>query len=103
MLTVNIHDAKTQLSKLVELAAQGEAFQLLTQLRQAGIAAAMDFAGRSLKGQMRSANRWGARVAALLGAQERAQGTVTLKLMSDGTQAAMPRPNVIRALKQRLA
>ncbi len=26
MLTVNIHDAKTQLSKLVELAAQGEAF-----------------------------------------------------------------------------
>ena len=26
MLTVNIHEAKTQLSKLVELAAQGEAF-----------------------------------------------------------------------------
>ena len=26
MLTINIHDAKTQLSKLVELAAQGEAF-----------------------------------------------------------------------------
>ena len=26
MLTVNIHDAKTQLSKLVEQAAQGEAF-----------------------------------------------------------------------------
>lgn len=26
MLTVNIHDAKTQLSRLVELAAQGEAF-----------------------------------------------------------------------------
>lgn len=26
MLTVNIHDAKTQLSKLVELAARGEAF-----------------------------------------------------------------------------
>jgi prevent-host-death family protein len=26
MLTINIHDAKTQLSKLVEQAAQGEAF-----------------------------------------------------------------------------
>lgn len=26
MITVNIHDAKTQLSRLVELAAQGEAF-----------------------------------------------------------------------------
>ena len=26
MLTINIHDAKTQLSKLVELAAQGESF-----------------------------------------------------------------------------
>ena len=26
MLTVNIHDAKTKLSKLVELAAQGESF-----------------------------------------------------------------------------
>ncbi len=26
MLTVNIHDAKTQLSKLVDQAAQGEAF-----------------------------------------------------------------------------
>lgn len=26
MITVNIHDAKTQLSKLVEQAAQGEAF-----------------------------------------------------------------------------
>ena len=26
MLTINIHEAKTQLSRLVELAAQGEAF-----------------------------------------------------------------------------
>ena len=80
-------------------AAQHEAFQLTQQLRSAGIAAAMDFAGRSLKAQMRTANKWGVKAALLLGAQERTQGTVTLKDMINSTQTTVPRAEVVTAVR----
>ena len=86
----------------LDAAAQREAFQLLQELRTAGIVAAMDVDGRSLKAQMRSANKWGARLAALFGAQERAQGIVTLKDMSNSTQEAVPRADVVPTIRRRL-
>jgi len=83
-------------------ATQQEAFCVVQQLRHAGIAATMDFAGRSLKAQLRSANKTGAPLAVLFGAQERAQGTVTLKIMTDGTQVEVPRAEVVRAIQARV-
>ena len=71
--------------------------------RLAGIPSAMDFEGRSLKGQMRNANKWGVKLAVLLGAQERAQGTVMLKDMTTGTQEPVARGDLVAALQRRLA
>lgn len=84
--------------------AQSEAFQVLQELRQHAVVAAMDFGDRSLKAQMRWAHKLGAQVAVLLGAQERAQGTVTLKRMLDQGEApkqrSVPRQQLLAALHE---
>jgi histidyl-tRNA synthetase len=68
---------------------RGKLFQMVTELRRAGLAGDMDFEGRSLKAQMRSANRSGARYALLLGPDEAAQGQVKLKDMKEGGERAV--------------
>jgi histidyl-tRNA synthetase len=45
---------------------RGRAFALVTELRRAGIAADLDLAGRSIKGQMKQADRVGARRTVIL-------------------------------------
>lgn len=59
---------------------------LVRELRAAGISAATGFAERPLKAQLRSADRVGAAVAAILGEREVADGTVTLRRLADGAQ-----------------
>ena len=51
------HIGPSILSERVEGETRGPAFDLVRQLRADGIAADMDYEGRSLKAQMRSANR----------------------------------------------
>lgn len=68
------------------MAAQAAAFKLLTALRHAGIAADMDFMNRSLKAQMKYANKYPAKFVALLGEDELAQQKVMLKNMETGSQ-----------------
>ncbi len=63
-----------------------KAFQAVTELRRAGLSGDMDFEGRSLKAQMRSANRSGARYAILIGPEEAAKGMVKLKDMKEGAE-----------------
>ena len=46
----------------------------------------MDFEGRSLKAQMRSANKSGARYALLIGPEEADRGMVKLKDMKEGAE-----------------
>ncbi len=80
---------------LVFIAALGEkarpiAIRLLNVLRRSGIAAEMDYAGRSLKSQMRQADKLGARFVALLGDNEVESGVVSLKPMGGGEQRTMP-------------
>ena len=62
------------------------AFTTATALRTAGLAADLDFSGRSLKGQMKDAVRSGARWAAILGDDEIAAGEATLKHLESGEQ-----------------
>lgn len=61
-------------------------FKLTTELRRAGLAGDLDYEGRSLKAQMRSANRSGARWALLLGPEELSKGAVKLKDLKDHTE-----------------
>jgi histidyl-tRNA synthetase len=65
-------------------------FRLLENLRRAGIAADGDYEGRSLKAQMRSANRMKAKFVAVVGPEEQARNEVSLKRMSDGTTESVP-------------
>ncbi|HVF10687.1 MAG TPA: histidine--tRNA ligase [Abditibacteriaceae bacterium] len=72
---------------------------ILHQLREAGIRCDCDFVGRSIKAQMREANRQNARFALVLGDNELAEGTVSLKDMAAGTQEVLPLPAAIAKLK----
>jgi histidyl-tRNA synthetase len=56
------------------------AFALATNARRAGLAAQLELAGRSLKGQLRQADRIGARYVAIVG------DPITLKEMESGVQ-----------------
>lgn len=66
------------------------AHALLMGLRRRSIAADMDYEGRSLKGQLRAANKAGARFVAVLGPDETAKGTVNLKDLSTGAEEPIP-------------
>ena len=80
-------------------AAQSEGFKLLNNLRKAGLSAAMDFAGRSMKAQMKQANKLGARYALILGDDEMAEGVVMLRSMSDSQQEKVALAEVIGKIK----
>jgi histidyl-tRNA synthetase len=62
------------------------AFQLLQQLRKAGLACDMDMMNRSLKAQLKYANKYPARFVAIIGDEEVVQGNVMLKNMDSGEQ-----------------
>jgi histidyl-tRNA synthetase len=73
------------------------AFELLWQARTAGLAAEMELAGRSLSGQLKQANRRGARFAAIVSAQG-----VALRDMQDGGQDELAGETVVHELLRRL-
>lgn len=79
--------------------AQAEGFKLLNSLRQQGLSAAMDFAGRSMKAQMKQANKMGAKYSVILGEDEIAEGVVMLRSMEDSSQAKVPMNQVAEKIK----
>ena len=79
--------------------AQAEGFKLLNSLRQQGLSAAMDFAGRSMKAQMKQANKLGAKYSVILGEDEIAEGVVMLRNMEDSSQAKVPMNQVAEKIK----
>ena len=80
-------------------AAQAEGFKLLNSLRQQGLSAAMDFAGRSMKAQMKQANKLGAKYSVILGEDEIAEGVVMLRSMEDSSQVKVPMNQVAEKIK----
>lgn len=60
--------------------------KLLNELRGQGISADIDYEQKSLKAQMRTANKLGARYVILRGSEEIRLGVVTLKDMQNGTE-----------------
>ncbi|MDR7520890.1 MAG: histidine--tRNA ligase [Armatimonadota bacterium] len=83
-------------------AARREGIGLLDALRAAGLRAEGDLLGRDLRGQLRHADRLGARFALVLGEEELAAGSVTLREMASGAQSRIPRADLIPALTSRL-
>jgi len=76
--------------------------KLMADLHAAGLAADMDFEARSLKAQMKRANRRGARFALILGAEELAAGEATLRDMREGTQERVPCAQVPATVRRRM-
>jgi histidyl-tRNA synthetase len=67
-------------------AGEAVAGDVVRRLREAGVPAMAPFDHRSLKGQLRSADRHGARTAVIVGEREAEAGTVTLRRLDDGHQ-----------------
>ncbi len=82
----------------------GEVGRDLTfELRRAGISADRAFDARSMKAQMKVADRSGARLALLIGPDELAAGTVTLRpLRTAGNQATLPRVALVPEITKHL-
>ena len=81
-------------------AAQPEALRLCTALRRAGIGADLDLMGRSMKGQMKDADRSGARWAAILGEEEMAAREATVRDLESGEQERIPLDQVVRKVSE---
>ncbi len=67
-------------------------------LRQAGVAAELGEPGRSLKSQMRRADRLGARWVVILGEEELGRETVSLRDMLIGEQREVPLATLVRTI-----
>ena len=69
-------------------------------LRDAGLSADRGFDGRSMKAQMKGANRSGARAAVIIGGDEAAAGTVTVRdLRGDNDQQTISRDDLVPTLR----
>ncbi len=65
----------------VDGSVRNEVFRLVQECRDAGLAAEMDHQQRSMKGQFKLADKLGAAIVAVLGPDEFAAGTVTIRNM----------------------
>ena len=73
---------------------------LTAELRRAGLRADRAFDGRSMKSQIKSADRSGALVALIVGPEELAAGTVGLRpLRGDEDQRTVPRADIVDELE----
>jgi len=88
---------------VVDLTGGAVARDLTHELRVAGIAADRRFGGGSMKSQMKSADRSGARFALLVGEDELASGQVTVRdLRGDAPQSGVARDEVVAEIHRRL-
>ncbi len=79
------------------------ALALRRRLAQAGARAEIDYEPRSMKAQMRSAGRCGARFALILGEDEIRAGTVAVKDLEESTQVTVPLAEAVQRVLNCLA
>ena len=65
---------------------KADAFKLVNSLRNEGLVVETDYLDRSVKAQMKYANKTGAEYVIILGEDELAGGKVKIKHMSDGDE-----------------
>jgi histidyl-tRNA synthetase len=75
--------------------ARDEVFVLAHQMRIRGIAVDLDYMERSAKGQMKQAGRTGARYAVIIGEEEMASDTVTVRDLATGVENKLSRSEAV--------
>ena len=78
-------------------------FGVTLALRNAGIRTEADYQGRSLKSQFKQADKLGARICVVLGTDEVASGTATLRDMATHEQVQVPLAELSAVVVERLA
>ena len=81
---------------------QREAYKWVNQFHLQGIRAELDYEGKSLKSQMRRADKLKARYTVILGEEELKKGRVVLRNMADKSQEEIPMEGLLRALKEKI-
>ncbi|MFQ5741175.1 MAG: histidine--tRNA ligase, partial [Acidobacteriota bacterium] len=76
-----------------------ESFKLARELRHNDVFAFLDFGGRSLKAQLRLANRIDAKFTCVVGENEIRSGRFPVKRMRDGQQEILQRQQITRYVK----
>ena len=74
----------------MDMHTRAKAFALTGELREAGVPAECDLMERSLKAQLKYADKSGAKYVAVIGSDELAEGAVNVKKMSDGSTDKVP-------------
>ncbi|MEI8239338.1 MAG: histidine--tRNA ligase [Actinomycetota bacterium] len=90
---------------VVDTTGGAEALVLTSQLRAAGISSDRGYENRSMKSQMKGADRSGATFAVIVGSNELESGTVVVRPLraAEASQAAIPRTDLIDHLKKALS
>lgn len=81
-------------------AADREITKLLYLVRKEGLSAERDYLGRKMKAQMKSADRFNAKVTAILGDDELQRGEIALKSMATGEQQTVKLSELATKLKE---
>ncbi len=94
-------NSKKELVYLITLGDKAKSYgsKLLAELRENNIAADTDYENKSIKGAMRRANDLGARLVLIIGDDEIAKGTITLKDMATGEQKEIKSEDIIKEIK----
>jgi histidyl-tRNA synthetase len=79
-----------------------DAYRLLNQLHLEGIRAELDYEGRSLKSQMRRADKLKARYTLILGEEELKRGKAILRNMETKSQEQIPLQDIVNGLKEKI-
>ncbi len=96
-----VSDRESSVDVLVAALGEGAdvaATSIAGELRRRGVASTLAFGGRSLKAQLRQANRIGARYAVIAGARDLAENRVTIRNLRSSEQRQVEIGDVVGAL-----
>ncbi|MEI8349775.1 MAG: histidine--tRNA ligase [Candidatus Omnitrophota bacterium] len=77
-----------------------ESLNLIQTIRQAGISCDTDYCAKSLKAQLRTAERKGAQFVIIMGEEEWKEGAVMIKNMAQSTQEKIKKQDILSFLKR---
>jgi len=80
--------------------AREESFVMLDNLRKAGLKAAIDYNNRSVKGQMKAADRLNANYTVIIGDNELEQGFATIRNMKSGEEKEIELADLIEEMQK---
>ena len=103
LLTLGEREKEEKLDVFVATTNQelrGLGASILGQLREEGFSCDFDYCAKSLKGQMRSAQKKGSRVVVILGEEEAKKNTLLLKDMEKSTQEKIKRKDLVLEVKK---